>query len=363
MNGQQPLGVCFAGAGMVAELHHRAAVEGGHITVAGIVEPRADLARQRAEQWGVTCYPDLDAALSDDAVQAVFALTPSHAHEEVAMKALAAGRPVFIEKPVAEPDAVTRIEEAAAARDLVCMPGHNYAYQPEFTALRRLVTAGDLGTIRAAWITYVIRHPEEVARHYGGILDEVMVHHAYLALALFGVPDLVYAGCMEPAWEAHPETDQAWMTWHYPRGLSVHHFASFAVDDESSDPWMFTVKVLGDRGSATYNWRDSLFRRPLGSLGFAIPAYEDSYIHEQEAFTAAIAGRPGSIVSGLADARDAALLLRTARAADARKAGLPPLGLPPLGLPPLGEKSLCRTDFRRLGPAPPDPPASEGRFR
>jgi hypothetical protein len=129
---------------------------------------------------------------------------------------------------------------------------------------------------------------------------------------------------MEPAWRSHPETDQAWMTWHYPRGLSVHHFASFAVDDETSDPWMFTVKVLGDRGSATYNWRDSLFRRPLGSLGFAIPAYEDSYIHEQQAFAAAVAGRPEAIISGLADARRAVLLLRAAREADAKQACVAP---------------------------------------
>jgi predicted dehydrogenase len=314
--------VCFVGAGMVAELHHRAALEDGNITVAGIVEPRAGLARQRAKEWDATAYPSLDAALADDAVQAVFVLTPPEAHEEAALRALNVGRPVLIEKPVAEPDAIARIEAAATAGGLVAMPGHNYAYQPEFTALRRLVRSGELGTIRAAWITYVIRHPEEVARHYGGVLDEVMIHHAYLALALFGAPDLVYAGCMESAWRDHSATDQAWMTWHYPRGLSVHHFASFAVDDDTSDPWMFVVKVLGERGSATYNWRDSLFRRPLGSLGLAIPAYEDSYIHEQQAFAAAVSGRPETVISGLADARRAALLLRAAREADATQAGV-----------------------------------------
>lgn len=319
-----PLGVCFAGAGMVAELHHRAALEGGHIAIAGIVEPRADLARQRAKEWGTTAHPSLDAALADDAVQAVFVLTPPEAHEQAALRTLNAGRPVLIEKPVAEPDAIARIQAAAAARGLACMPGHNYAYQPEFTALRRLVRSGELGTIRAAWISYVIRHPEEVARHYGGVLEEVMIHHAYLALALFGIPELVYAGCMEPAWQDHPASDQAWMTWHYPGGLSVHHFASFAVDDDTSDPWMFTVKVLGDRGGATYNWRDSLFRRPLGSLGFAIPAYEDSYIHEQAAFAAAVAGHAEAIVSGLDDARRAALLLRAAHEANASRAGVVP---------------------------------------
>lgn len=320
-----PIGVCFAGAGMVAELHHRAAQLGGHIRVAGLVEPRADLARQRAEQWGVPCYPSLAAALGDEAVQAVFVLTPSPAHEETALAALAAGRPVLVEKPVAEPDAIARIEAAAASQGLTCMPGHNYAYDPEFTTLRRLVRSGDLGPIRAAWITYIIRHPEEVARHYGAVLDEVMVHHTYLAQALFGVPGLVYAGSMEPAWQSHAKSDQAWVTWHYPGGLSVHLFASFAVDDETSDPWLFQVKVLGERGGATYNWRDSVFHRPagpLGSLGVAIPAYDDSYIHEQAAFAAAAAGNPEAIVSSLGDARQVALLVRAAREADASRAAV-----------------------------------------
>lgn len=143
--GPAPLRTCFAGAGMVAELHHRAARLGGHVTVAGVVEPRTDLARQRAEEWDTTRYPSLAAALEDETVQAVFVLTPPESHEEAALTALAAGRPVLIEKPVADPAGISRIEAAAASHGLTCVPGHNYAYQPEFTALRRLVLSGNSG--------------------------------------------------------------------------------------------------------------------------------------------------------------------------------------------------------------------------
>lgn len=322
-------GVCFAGAGMAAELHHRAAVLGGHVRLCGLVDPRQDLAARRAQEWGCRAYPSLDAALADEAVRAVFVLTPAEAHEETALAALRAGRHVLVEKPVADAAGIARMSAEAQQRGLACMPGHNYAYQPEFTAVRRLVQSGDLGRIRAAWITYVIRHPEDVARHYGTVLEEVMIHHAYLGLALFGPPELVYAGQMEPGWQHHPVSDQAWMTWHYPGGLSLHLFATFAVDDETSDPWMFVVKVLGERGGATYNWRDSLFRRPLGSLSFAVPGYEDSYIHEQQAFAAALGGRPDAIVSGLADARQVALVLAAAADADTRHTAVRPDVPPP----------------------------------
>ncbi len=328
-------GVCFAGAGMAAELHHRAAALGGHVRLAGLVDPRDGLASERAAQWGCPAYPSLDDALADDAVRAVFVLTTAGAHEEVALAALRAGRPVLVEKPVADAAGIARLQAEADSRGLLCMPGHNYAYQPEFTALHRLVRSGELGRIRAAWITYVIRHPEEVARHYGGVLEEVMIHHAYLGLALFGGPELVYAGRMEPGWQAHRAEDQAWMTWHYPGGLSLHHFATFAVDDDTSNPWTFVVKVLGERGGATYNWRDSYFRRPLGSLGFAVPAYEDSYIYEQQAFAAAMRGaaeaagepgrgQPGPVVSSLADAQQVAAILAAAEEADTGRAAVRP---------------------------------------
>jgi len=308
---------------MVAELHKRAIDLGGRLRLVGVVDPDPDVARRRAAAWDCRRFADLGAALADRSVEALLVLAPEAHHAELAATALRGARHVLIEKPVAEPDDIANLERLAAERELVCMPAHNYAYQPEFEGLLRLVRSGELGRIRAAWITYVIRHSEAVASAYAGVLDEVMIHHAYLALALFGSPSSVYAGCMQPAWEAHDVEDQAWMTWHYGGGLSVHHFATFAVDDQSSSPWLFAVKVLGENGSASYNWHDSIFRRPLGSLPFAVPAYEDSYIHEHRAFADAIAGDRSAVISRLSDAAEAARLLKLARRASDEGVSMP----------------------------------------
>ncbi len=287
--GRRSIGVLFAGAGMVSELHHRAIDIGHHLRLVGVYDPQGHITERRARDWGCRAYRQLGQALEDPEVEAVLVLAPAEAHVELALASLRAGKHVLVEKPVASSEGVAELEQNAKQRGLVCMAGHNYAYQPEFRSLQRLVKEGSLGNIRAAWLTYVVRHPESVAQAYGSVLEEVMVHHTYLALALFGPPSAMYAGCMEPAWQHHPAEDQAWMTWHYPKGLSVHHFATFAVDDDTSDPWLFMVKVLGDRGSASYNWHDSVFQRPLGTLPFAVPAYEESYIYEHEAFAAALA--------------------------------------------------------------------------
>jgi predicted dehydrogenase len=193
------------------------------------------------------------------------------------------------------------------------LPGHNYAYQPEFVRMRRLVKSGDLGRIRAAWITYVIGHSEEVARQYGGVLEELMIHHAYLSIALFGTPSSVSAGRSEPGWTQHPADDQAWFALEYHPGLHLQAFASFAVSDVTSTPWTFVVKVLGTQGGVTYNWQDAAFARPLGSLPVALPAYEDSYVHEHAAFAAAIGGQSEAVVSSIENALQAGQLLAAAK--------------------------------------------------
>jgi predicted dehydrogenase len=312
---EAPLGVAFVGAGMVSELHYRACQAGGHLNLMGIIEPRDDLADERARAWDCTRFPDIDAALADPRVEALLVLSPAETHAGAALASIAAGKPVLIEKPVGTIGELEQIHRAAAEAGTVCMPGHNYAYQPEFTQLRRLVVSGDLGRLRAAWIIYLIRHPEEVARHYGGVLEELMIHHTYLGLALLGVPARVHAGRAEPAWTTHTEADQAWMTWEYPSGLMLNCFASFAVDDDTSNPWTFVVKALGDQGGAAYNWRDAIFRRPLGSLPFAVPAYENSYIHEQAAFAAACRGDRSAIASPLTEAITAARIIAAAQKA------------------------------------------------
>lgn len=311
----QPLGIAIVGAGMVAELHREAIVAlPTRWQLRGVVERDPERAMRRAEEWATRQYSDLDEMIADERVDAVLVLTPYEHHEAVALAALTAGKHVLVEKPVGSLATVARLAAAAEQSGTVCMPGHNYAYQTEFQQLRRLVRAGSLGTIRAMWITYAIAHPESVAAHYDGVLDEVMVHHAYLTLATLGIPQRIWAGRLRPGWREHGVDDQAWMTWEYDGFATAHLFASFAVGDESADPWTFVVKVLGTEGAASYTWRSMTYRRPIGSLPMALPAYEESYAHELSAFAEAISGRADAIVSPLSDAARVAQLLSLAQA-------------------------------------------------
>jgi len=308
-----PFRIAFLGAGMVAELHQRAIARIDGAELVGVYEPLAELARTRARDWGCRAYASESELLADPEVDGVFVLTPFDTHERLATDALNAHKHVLVEKPVAGPAGIERLLSLAEGVGRLCLPGHNYAYQPEFQQLRSLVRDGSLGEVRAAWVTYAIRHPEEIAARYAGVMEEVMVHHAYLALSLFGKPSHVVAGAPESRWHGLEQDDQAWMTWTYPHGLTAHLFASFAVDDETADPWTFVVKILGTRGGGTYSWRSVSYDRPLGTLSRAFPAYEDSYVHQDTAFIASATGARDAVVSPLSDALVVADVLALAR--------------------------------------------------
>lgn len=305
--------VAMIGAGRVAEVHHDAIGQTDLVQLAGVYDVDDDVTKRRAADWGVRGYPDLAAVLADPDNDAVLVLTHVDSHLDVAARAIDAGKHVFIEKPVGrDPEVIRALADRARRAGLVAMPGHNYAHLPEFVRAKTLADAGHLGELRALFINYVIKHPEEIARDYSGVLEEVMIHHTYLALALLGAPERVVAGVTEPGWTEHREEDQAWLTFDYGRA-TAHAFATFAVDDLSNAPWSFVLKLLGTKGSAVVDFRTAVFERALGTLSVALVPYEESYRNELVAFADAIAGRPEPIVSTLADAATSAGLIEACR--------------------------------------------------
>ena len=91
---------------------------------------------------------DLDEVLEDESVDAVAVVTPVSTHHELAMRALQAGKHVFVEKPLASSsDLAGDLMRAAYERGLVLMPGHTFLYSPPVNWIRELIRSGELGEI------------------------------------------------------------------------------------------------------------------------------------------------------------------------------------------------------------------------
>ena len=101
-----------------------------------------------AAQRGLRASTDLADALSDPQVNAVILCTPHTLHTAQIGQAAAARKHVFCEKPLALRRA--EVEESIRlcnANGVVLVVGHERRFEPPMLELRRLVIAGELGTI------------------------------------------------------------------------------------------------------------------------------------------------------------------------------------------------------------------------
>lgn len=101
-----------------------------------------------ASQHGCRAASSLEEVLADDGVDALIVATPHGTHLDMVRAAAAAGKHVFLEKPitltVAEGQACI---EAAAEAGITLLVGHHRRRSAANRALKRLVDAGDLGVI------------------------------------------------------------------------------------------------------------------------------------------------------------------------------------------------------------------------
>jgi predicted dehydrogenase len=87
--------------------------------------------------------------LRDEAITAVSIATPAATHANLALRAIGAGKHVFVEKPLAlDPRDAANVVEAADRANRILMVGHLLQYHPIFLELHRLVAGNGLGALR-----------------------------------------------------------------------------------------------------------------------------------------------------------------------------------------------------------------------
>ncbi|MFI7684240.1 Gfo/Idh/MocA family protein [Streptomyces griseoaurantiacus] len=120
----------------------------------------ADAVRRAAERHGwASTETDWRALVAREDIDLVDICTPGDSHADIALAALAAGKHVLCEKPlantVAEAEAMARAAEEAEARGRFAMVGFNYRRVPATALARRMIAEGRLGRLRHVRATYL----------------------------------------------------------------------------------------------------------------------------------------------------------------------------------------------------------------
>ncbi|MCV2461722.1 Gfo/Idh/MocA family oxidoreductase [Streptomyces sp. ICN988] len=128
--------------------------------LAAICGRDADAVRLAADRHGwASTETDWRTLVERDDIDLVDICTPGDSHAEIALAALAAGKHVLCEKPLAntveEAQEMTRAAERAGARGQLAMVGFNYRRVPATALARRMVAEGRVGRLRHLRVTYL----------------------------------------------------------------------------------------------------------------------------------------------------------------------------------------------------------------
>ena len=120
------------GAGNIARLHARGYASAPNAELRAVCDANGERARERAAQWGAAkSYTDYRDLLDDPEVDAVDVITPHHLHARMGADALAAGKHVSMQKPMAV--TVAECDELIAAADRaagIFRTFENFQYYP-----------------------------------------------------------------------------------------------------------------------------------------------------------------------------------------------------------------------------------------
>jgi predicted dehydrogenase len=144
-----PVQVAIVGAGFIGAVHARSARLAG-AQIAGVTASTPARSEEAAERFGaVRAYDVAEELVTAPEVDVVHLCTPNHLHAPLALAALAAGKHVVCEKPLAV-DAVQAAElgAAAAASGRVATVPFVYRYHPMALEARARIAAGELGSVR-----------------------------------------------------------------------------------------------------------------------------------------------------------------------------------------------------------------------
>ncbi|MDO8562477.1 MAG: Gfo/Idh/MocA family oxidoreductase [Candidatus Limnocylindria bacterium] len=216
---------------------------GDIVAVADLSADRLAAIRKRFP--AVRTVTDHRLLFADPTIDAVCLATPISTHRPLAEEAFAAGKHVFVEKPlagtVADAEAIVR---AASRAGRTLMVGHTFVYNPAVVAVRALLAAGELGPVQ-----YIASQRVNLGLHQFdfNVLWDLGPHDVSIVLYWLGEePEWVQCtgGCfIQPGIE-----DVAFLTMGFPSGAIAHAHLSWLAPSK-----LRTMTVIGARKMAVYD--------------------------------------------------------------------------------------------------------------
>ncbi|MBT3913611.1 MAG: Gfo/Idh/MocA family oxidoreductase [Verrucomicrobia bacterium] len=264
------INIGIVGLGFMAAMHIRAYREIDGVNVAAIcdLDPerlKGDFTKALGnidsgepvilDMSQVKAYQDFKELLADDSIDAIDICTPTRTHLFMAKPALASGKHVICEKPLARNIAdATELVEAAEQAKGQFMVGMCLRFWPQWAWLKEAVVSGRYGKVQAAHFQRIAEPPAWGQAIYfdgktsGGALFDLHVHDTDFVQHVFGRPKSVYSTGFTKVSGA---IDHVLTQYEVECGAKVSAEGSWAM----TPGWGFNMsyRVIFERATADYD--------------------------------------------------------------------------------------------------------------
>jgi predicted dehydrogenase len=264
-------------------------------------------AQKFSDTWQVEALDSFEALAAR--VDVLDICLPTPVHLEIGLKAVAAGKPIFMEKPLARTLAEgVQLANAATKAGVLLTPGHVVRFFPEYAAAKSMVASGRLGKPAAARARrgggapsgdqgWFMDHTKS-----GGILLDLSIHDFDWLRWTLGEVSFLTSRSLGINQMSGP--DYALTTMTFDNGCVAH------VEGTWMDPGGFrtTFEICGSEGMIQHDSRTNQALRTTVAQapgeGAPLPAYEgnlgpsdDPYYKEIDAFLSAVSGATPAVTA------------------------------------------------------------------
>ncbi len=236
-----------------------------HSSLVAVMRRNAALAEDYAKRHHVPkWYSDADELIDDPDVNAVYVATPPDAHSNYAIKAMRAGKPVYVEKPMARTFA--ECQEMLKVSEETGMPIYVAYYRralPGFMKVKELVESDAIGSVRMVNVRFYRSLGKELLENDvpwrfqpevsgGGLLFDLASHTLDYLDYVFGAIGRIKANAFNQA-GLYPAEDVVLANWQHECGVAGTGAWCFTTSDKNV---LDEVEIIGDQGRIIFSTFD-----------------------------------------------------------------------------------------------------------
>lgn len=259
------IGWGFIGCGEVTEKKSGPAfneVPGSHVVA--VMSRNAEKAESYAKRHNIKkWYTDPLELINDPEINAIYIATPPSSHATFAIMAMKAGKPVYIEKPLAASyEDCARINRISELTGVPCFVAYYRRYLPYFQKVKQIIQSGAIGTPANVQIRFSVpprdldyksnsslpwRLQPDIAG--GGYFYDLAPHQLDLIQDIFGVITRVHGYCSNMA-KLYKAEDTISACFYFENGLPGSGSWCFVGHQSAKED---RIEVIGEKGMLSFS--------------------------------------------------------------------------------------------------------------